>query len=215
MWPVARPAWPWKPSSRISSGCWTSGCSELWGAQLPCASGCCRGSASLVPATENSGVGYLTSPPLARSWGYKKPGAQVVWAEVNKSFYFLSKSRSPSPIQAPCLDPCKGVRGDAPGCRIPREPLPWGELTRKTPGEVGPERSLQPQSFHQVDCPPPLFSTLQPQPLLQLCTSPASNSEGRGKAERGLGFVPFLAESSGTGQGGARKLPRKEGSAAP
>ena len=75
VWPVARPAWPWKPSSRISSGCWTSGCSELWGAQLPCASGCCRGSASLVPATENSG-GRMSNLPSPCS----QLGVQKAWS---------------------------------------------------------------------------------------------------------------------------------------
>lgn len=54
-------------------------------------------------------------------------------------------------------------------------------------------------------------SSLPHQPLLQLHTSPSSNSEGCDKAERGLGFVPFLAEIYGTRQGGALNCLRRRG----
>lgn len=54
-------------------------------------------------------------------------------------------------------------------------------------------------------------SSLPHQPLLQLHTSPSSNSEGCEKAERGLGFVPFLAEIYGTRQGGALNCLRRRG----
>lgn len=100
-----------------------------------------------------------------------------------------------------------------PGTPCLPQDLPETNTSRGGTGVALPRS--QPQSFQPSQLPTSSFPHSSAPSHFSSPAHPSSNSEGRGKAERGLGFMPFPVESRRIGPGEVLVQPRKEGLAFP